>query len=170
MSAPARAINSHAWGVNEWHLHATPAGWPESPDSTYLWREGGEPARQAYANVARAISEFEPLFMVANPGEPADNARKVPPVRWRLLNVVSARSPPRPWQGNRDCAGRPGMRGAACGASAQVFSDSPNVHVVECPINDGWTRDVSTPTTPPLCLRGSAPAMPLQTSSSALCS
>ena len=51
-------------------------GWPESDDSAYLWREGGEPARQAYANVARAISQFEPLFMVANPGEAAANARE----------------------------------------------------------------------------------------------
>jgi agmatine/peptidylarginine deiminase len=73
-------------------------GWPESEDSKYLWREGGEPARQAYANVAKAISQFEPLFMIANPGEPAANARK-------------------------------------------VFEDSPNVTVVEVPINDGWTRD-----------------------------
>ena len=30
---------------------------------------------QAYANVARAISQFEPLFMIANPGEAAANAR-----------------------------------------------------------------------------------------------
>ncbi|KAK9908617.1 hypothetical protein WJX75_000521 [Coccomyxa subellipsoidea] len=73
-------------------------GWPESDDSKYLWREGGQPARQAYANVAKAISQFEPLFMIANPGEPAANARR-------------------------------------------VFSDSPNVTVVEIPINDGWTRD-----------------------------
>ncbi len=73
-------------------------GWPESEDSQYLWREGGEPARGAYANVAKAISQFEPLYMIANPGEPAANARK-------------------------------------------VFEDSPNVNVVEVPINDGWTRD-----------------------------
>ncbi|CAL8460755.1 g286 [Coccomyxa elongata] len=73
-------------------------GWPESDDSKYLWREGGEPARQAYANVAKAISQFEPLFMIANPGEAAANARR-------------------------------------------VFADSPNVTVVEMPINDGWTRD-----------------------------
>ena len=73
-------------------------GWPESEDSQYLWREGGEPARGAYANVAKAISQFEPLYMVANPGEAAANARK-------------------------------------------VFEDSPNVNVVEVPINDGWTRD-----------------------------
>ncbi len=73
-------------------------GWPESDDSKYLWREGGEPARQAYANVAKAISQFEPLFMIANPGEAAANARR-------------------------------------------VFADSPNVTVVEQPINDGWTRD-----------------------------
>lgn len=51
-------------------------GWPESDDSKYLWREGGEPARQAYANVAKAISQFEPLYMLANPGKPAANARK----------------------------------------------------------------------------------------------
>ena len=73
-------------------------GWPESEDSQYLWREGGAPARGAYANVAKAISQFEPLYMVANPGEAAANARK-------------------------------------------VFEDSPNVTVVEVPINDGWTRD-----------------------------
>ena len=73
-------------------------GWPESGDSQYLWREGGEPARGAYANVAKATSQFEPLYMVANPGEAAANARK-------------------------------------------VFEDSPNVNVVEVPINDGWTRD-----------------------------
>ncbi len=87
-------------------------GWPESDDSKYLWREGGEPARQAYANVAKAISQFEPLFMIANPGEAAANARR-------------------------------------------VFSDSPNVTVVEMPINDGWTRDWGpsvSPFTPCLCL------------------
>ena len=53
------------------------AGWPESDDSQYLWREGGAPAREAYANVAKAISQFEPLFMIANPGTAAENARKV---------------------------------------------------------------------------------------------
>ena len=73
-------------------------GWPESDDSQYLWRDGGEPARGVYANVAKAISQFEPLYMAANPGEAAANARK-------------------------------------------VFEDSPNVTVVEVPINDGWTRD-----------------------------
>ena len=80
-------------------MHAPYAGWPESPDSPYLWREGGEPARQAYANVAKAISEFEPLFMIANPGEPADNARKV------LPGVASAvcgmGTLPGPWQGTQ---------------------------------------------------------------------
>lgn len=53
-------------------------GWPESDDSQYLWREGGAPAREAYANVAKAISQFEPLYMIANPGTAAENARKVP--------------------------------------------------------------------------------------------
>ncbi len=52
-------------------------GWPESDDSKYLWREGGELAHQAYANVAKAISQFEQLFMIANRGKPAANARRV---------------------------------------------------------------------------------------------
>jgi hypothetical protein len=125
------------------------AGWPESDDSQYLWREGGAPAREAYANVAKAISQFEPLFMMANPGIPAENAKKVAgahpaqdtvhhactwhcfmrrPLKCRgaLQSVVWQQRLSLNWQ-----------------ASAQVFADAPNVHVIECPINDGWTRDVS---------------------------
>ena len=68
----------HMPGTGEFEPHVGCwMGWPESEDSRYLWREGGAPAREAYANVARAISQFEPLFMIANPGEPAANARKV---------------------------------------------------------------------------------------------
>ena len=40
-------------------------GWP---DSGYLWREGSKPAQGQYANIAKAISEFEPLTMFANKG------------------------------------------------------------------------------------------------------
>lgn len=40
-------------------------GWP---DSGYLWREGAKPAQEQYANIAKAISEFEPLTMFANTG------------------------------------------------------------------------------------------------------
>jgi agmatine deiminase len=39
-------------------------GWPDSP---YLWRENAGPAQEQYANVAKAISQFEPLTMFANP-------------------------------------------------------------------------------------------------------
>jgi agmatine/peptidylarginine deiminase len=40
-------------------------GWP---DSGYLWREDAKPAQEQYANIAKAISEFEPLTMFANRG------------------------------------------------------------------------------------------------------
>ncbi len=39
-------------------------GWPDSP---YLWRENAKPAQEQYAAVAKAISQFEPLTMLANP-------------------------------------------------------------------------------------------------------
>lgn len=48
-------------------------GWP---DSGYLWRDNAEPAQEQYANIAKAISEFEPLTMFANKGAvrfPSDN-------------------------------------------------------------------------------------------------
>lgn len=39
-------------------------GWPYSP---YLWRDNAKPAQQQYAAVAKAISQFEPLWMFADP-------------------------------------------------------------------------------------------------------
>lgn len=39
-------------------------GWPYSP---YLWRENAKPAQQQYAAIAKAISEFEPVWMFADP-------------------------------------------------------------------------------------------------------
>ena len=39
-------------------------GWP---DSSYLWREDAKPAQQQYANIAKAISKFEPVVIMANP-------------------------------------------------------------------------------------------------------
>ncbi len=39
-------------------------GWPHSP---YLWREGARPAQEQYTAVAKAISQFEPLTMLADP-------------------------------------------------------------------------------------------------------
>lgn len=47
-----------------------------SRHSRFLWAKyEANVMLQAYANVARAISQFEPLFMIANPGEAAANAR-----------------------------------------------------------------------------------------------
>ena len=45
-------------------------GWPESEDSPYLWREGGEPARQAYGNVARAISQVSRCVLSCSADQP----------------------------------------------------------------------------------------------------
>jgi len=36
----------------------------------YLWRDGSEPVRSAYAIVAKAILQFEPFYMAAEPSEP----------------------------------------------------------------------------------------------------
>lgn len=61
-------------------------GWP---DSGYLWRDGAKPAQEQYANIAKAISEFEPLTMFANKGEvplppplhPAHARARAPPLQ-----------------------------------------------------------------------------------------
>ena len=39
-------------------------GWPYDAG---LWRDAAKPAQEQYANVAKAISEFEPLIMLADP-------------------------------------------------------------------------------------------------------
>ena len=47
----------------EWAPHTqTWMIWPERPDN---WRLGGKPAQAAFATVARAIAEFEPVVMLA---------------------------------------------------------------------------------------------------------
>jgi agmatine deiminase len=45
--------------------------WPERPDN---WREAASPAQKAFVEVARAISQFEPVIMGVNPSQ-YDNAR-----------------------------------------------------------------------------------------------
>ena len=37
--------------------------WPERPDN---WRNGGKPAQKVFAEVAKAISRFEPITVLAN--------------------------------------------------------------------------------------------------------
>ena len=57
----------------EWEAHArTLMGWPCRLD---LWGETLARARADYAVVANAIAEFEPVTMIANPGEDPARAR-----------------------------------------------------------------------------------------------
>ncbi len=44
--------------------------WPQRPDN---WRDGGKPAQRAFAEVARAIANFEPVTMGVN-SDQYDNA------------------------------------------------------------------------------------------------
>jgi agmatine deiminase len=57
----------------EWEPHErTIMGWPCRAD---LWGETIEQAREQYAGVANAVAAFEPVTMIANPGEQAAQAR-----------------------------------------------------------------------------------------------
>ena len=49
----------------EWHPHDR--CWMAWPCREELWGERLEAAREAYAEVARAIAAFEPVTMIANP-------------------------------------------------------------------------------------------------------
>jgi len=40
--------------------------WPERPDN---WRDGAKPAQAAFAEVAKAISRFEEVTVLASPGQ-----------------------------------------------------------------------------------------------------
>lgn len=50
--------------------------WPERPDN---WRDGAKPAQKAYANVAKAISEFVPVTMIASGTQYANCRNALPP-------------------------------------------------------------------------------------------
>ena len=41
--------------------------WMGWPDSSYLWRDNAKPAQEQYTIIAKAISKFEPVVIVANP-------------------------------------------------------------------------------------------------------
>jgi len=56
-------------------------GWPYDGG---LWRDNAKPAQEQYANVAKAISEFEPLIMLADP-----EVRPPPPIQHVLSSFVS---------------------------------------------------------------------------------
>lgn len=56
----------------EWEPHEqTWMVWPERPDN---WRDGGKPAQAAFAAVAHAIAEFEPVTVCVSAGQ-YENAR-----------------------------------------------------------------------------------------------
>ena len=57
--------------------------WPERNDN---WRNGGKPAQEAYANVAKAISEFEPVTVIAS-GSQYQNARARLPENIRVVEM-----------------------------------------------------------------------------------
>ncbi len=54
----------------EWAVHDR--CWMAWPCRESLWGDGIEAARAAYANVAQAIAEFEPVTMVCNPSDVAE--------------------------------------------------------------------------------------------------
>lgn len=59
--------------------------WPERPDN---WRDGGKPAQKTYANVAKAISQFEPVTMCVSKEQYA-NCRAMLPPEIRVVEIAS---------------------------------------------------------------------------------
>lgn len=59
--------------------------WPERPDN---WRDGAKPAQRAFAAVAAAISQFEPVTVGVNQDQ-FQNARAVLPSHIRLVEISS---------------------------------------------------------------------------------
>ncbi len=57
--------------------------WPERIDN---WREHALPAQRAFADVATAIAQFEPVRMGVNPGQ-YDNARKLLPLQVQVVVI-----------------------------------------------------------------------------------
>jgi agmatine deiminase len=58
--------------------------WPERPDN---WREGARPAQRAFAQVAAAIAQFEPVSIGASPAE-FSAARALLDERVRLIEMT----------------------------------------------------------------------------------
>jgi len=88
--------------------------WPERPDN---WRLGGKPAQKAFADVAAAISQFEPLTMGVKHDQ-FQNARAMLPPGVRVVELSNNDA----WM--RDCGptfvvdGRGGVRGVDWGFNA----------------------------------------------------
>ena len=81
----------------EWAPHA--GCWMAWPKRTELWQQHLEAARRDYAHVAQAIARYEPLTMIADPGQEADARRTCGPsvsivtVALRFASAISASSP-----------------------------------------------------------------------------
>ncbi|MDO5331932.1 MAG: agmatine deiminase family protein, partial [Bacillota bacterium] len=59
--------------------------WPERPDN---WRDGAKPAQAVYANVAKAISQFEPVTMCVSTAQ-YKNCRNHLPSNIRVVEMSS---------------------------------------------------------------------------------
>ncbi|MEG1730776.1 MAG: agmatine deiminase [Oscillospiraceae bacterium] len=59
--------------------------WPERPDN---WRDGAKPAQKAYADIAKAISAFEPVTMCVSKEQFA-NCRNALPSEIRVVEMAS---------------------------------------------------------------------------------
>ncbi len=59
--------------------------WPERNDN---WRDGAKPAQQAFANVAKAIADFEPITVIASPCQ-YQNARARLPEKIRVVEMAN---------------------------------------------------------------------------------
>jgi agmatine deiminase len=59
--------------------------WPQRPDN---WRLGGKPAQRAYAAVAAAIAQFEPVTVGVNADQYA-NARHLLPEQVRVVEIAN---------------------------------------------------------------------------------
>lgn len=59
--------------------------WPVRPDN---WRNGAKPAQKAFAEVAKAISQFEPLVMCVNQ-EQYTNCREQLPPQIKVVEIAS---------------------------------------------------------------------------------
>lgn len=57
--------------------------WPQRPD---VWRNGGKPAQQAFVEVAKAISKFEPVIMGVN-ADQYENACNMLPDYVRVVEI-----------------------------------------------------------------------------------
>ncbi len=82
------------WMPGEFEPHSkTWMLWPERPDN---WRENAIPAQQAFVEVAKEISRFEPVMMGVNPTQ-LKNARSMLPTAVNVVEIANNDS----WM--RDC-------------------------------------------------------------------